>query len=357
MKSTTILTVLIFLAANVFAQKWTRCNFEDEGPVLNDLSVVSTSTAYAVGASGQNNMGMLTATVLKTTDEGKNWKNIGKNLPGMLSGTVINDLKAVFFLNENTGWVGGAVLPSNCIFKTDDGGNTWEKQEMNSSAQVCDIQFINENIGFACGANGLFMKTTDGGNNWEEQTYDLTDNYYELHFFDAKTGILVNYTATGIQVKKTTDGGANWKKSFHNLELSQFVDCYFINSKVGYISGSGGIIIKTTDAGETWTILRTNHNGSTIETVCFLGEKTGFAVSGDRIISRTSDGGKSWSDESISDSDGAALYEIDFKTKKIKEEPINDEYKNVTYEAVIYTVGDYMSVFKTNRQFVVKEEI
>lgn len=357
MKTTTVLAVLMLMATQMFAQKWTRCHYEDEGPVLNDLSVVSPSTVYAVGASGQTNMGMLEATVLKTADEGKTWKNIGKNLPGMLSGTVINDLKAVFFLNENTGWIGGAVLPSNCLFKTTDGGNTWNKQEFNSSAAVCDIQFIDENIGFACGANGLFMKTSDGGNTWEEQTHGPTDNYFELHFFDAQTGILVNYTSTGTQIKKTTDGGANWKKAFHNLELSQFVDCYFINSKVGYVSGSGGIIIKTTDAGDTWKTLRTNHNGSTVETVCFLGEKTGFAVTNDRIISHTSDGGKTWADESISDSDGAALYEISFQTKKIKEEPLNDKYKNVTYEAVLYTAGDYSSVFKSKRQFVVKEKI
>ena len=65
---------------------------------------------------------------------------------------------------------------------------------------------------------------------------------------------------------------------------------------------------------------------------------------------------KTWKDES-SVTVNLELFAIDFKTKKNKEEIIDDEYKNVTYEAVGYAAGEECVIYKTNRQFTVKEKI
>ncbi|MES2485940.1 MAG: YCF48-related protein, partial [Bacteroidota bacterium] len=43
---------------------------------------------------------------------------------------------------------------------------TWQQVNSNTSNEVYDMYFSNENTGFAITANGQVLKTTDAGNNW-----------------------------------------------------------------------------------------------------------------------------------------------------------------------------------------------
>ncbi|MCD4792684.1 MAG: hypothetical protein K8R54_05600 [Bacteroidales bacterium] len=356
MKKVKILIVLLFTFSLTFSQKWTECNKGDNGK-LNDIYVVNTSTAYAVGES-ESNIGMMTPMVLKTTDEGKTWENVGKNLPGMMSGTIITELLACYFINENIGWVAGRTMPVNCLFKTEDGGNTWMKQEIEGISPVCDIQFLDKNTGFACGTNGLFLRTENGGASWEQEKFADLDNYNSLHFFDKNKGIVVNYTSMGERIKKTEDGGKTWKTVYNKMTSDMLRGIYFVSDKTGFVSGEHGAVLKSTDGGNTWKELKiSNHGSSTFEDFYFFSVNSGIAVSSANTVCKTSDGGKTWKNETSSIKDNFDLYAIDFKTKKISEKPIDENYKNVTYEAVGYTVGDECVIYKTNRQFTVKEKI
>ena len=53
--------------------------------------------------------------VLKTTDAGENWTRLGAG----------NNFYGIYFLNKNTGWIGGRQKE---IRKTTDGGVSWERQ-------------------------------------------------------------------------------------------------------------------------------------------------------------------------------------------------------------------------------------
>jgi hypothetical protein len=70
-----------------------------------------------------------------------------------------------------------------------------------------DVTFIDDNIGFVCGAGGRIAKTTDAGVNWTVLNSGTTRNLYAIDFIDSNIG-----WATGDQntILKTTDGGNTW---------------------------------------------------------------------------------------------------------------------------------------------------
>src|SRR5690242_14310222 len=49
------------------------------------------------------------------------------------------DLKSVFFLDANTGWV---AADSGTVLKTTDGGKTWATQSTGSTESLFEVQFL-----------------------------------------------------------------------------------------------------------------------------------------------------------------------------------------------------------------------
>jgi photosystem II stability/assembly factor-like uncharacterized protein len=110
------------------------------------LQFPSTNVGYAVG--GESSQGI----ILKTTNSGDNWIQLGT--------TGINPIRSVFFINENTGWIGTS---SNILITTNSGIN-WTSQ-LTVGAGVGSIYFPTSNIGYAINVLNGF-KTTNGGQNW-----------------------------------------------------------------------------------------------------------------------------------------------------------------------------------------------
>jgi photosystem II stability/assembly factor-like uncharacterized protein len=137
---------------------------------------------------------------MKTTDEGENWFITDTNL--VESGEMFSILEDAHFFSADTGfivgwydpfcgyttnggesWVDQFVLhnqwhsidfPSRQIgylarwgqmAKTTDGGLSWTEINIpqNLAANIYSIDFVDENIGFACGDNGMIIKTVNGG--------------------------------------------------------------------------------------------------------------------------------------------------------------------------------------------------
>ena len=58
-----------------------------------------------------------------------------------------------------------------------------------------DIEFANNNTGWAVGTNGVIMKTTTGGLNWFQQNSGTTTDLFSVSFINENTG----WTAGGSQ--------------------------------------------------------------------------------------------------------------------------------------------------------------
>ena len=78
-----------------------------------------------------------------------------------------NSLYDVEFLDENTGW---AVGYYGTILSTDNGGVNWEIHPMSTKKNLNSICFIDDNKAWIVGNEGLILHTNNGGLNWMEQT-------------------------------------------------------------------------------------------------------------------------------------------------------------------------------------------
>ena len=103
------------------------------------------NTGWAYNCSGSYN------TILKTTDEGKNWS--------IISGNNVF-LNKIFFINENTGWD----IYDKTIYKTTDGGFNWFIQwhDLINFCSFTNIGFFND-TGIAIDSYGKILKTTNDG--------------------------------------------------------------------------------------------------------------------------------------------------------------------------------------------------
>ncbi len=159
-----------------------------------------------------------------------------------------------FMISETIGWKVGA---AGKIFKTTDGGQTWNMIYQNDvdGFSFTSVSFVNENIGYVAGSDATVVKTTDGGLNWNTiiisgETNDLKD----VCFVDENTGWVISAVSSTSNVYKTSDGGASWTLDLVN-STSDFEDIDFFDANHGVVCGGGvGVVdIYYTTDGSTWT--------------------------------------------------------------------------------------------------------
>ncbi|HMR40448.1 MAG TPA: T9SS type A sorting domain-containing protein [Ignavibacteria bacterium] len=174
------------------------------------------------------------------------------------------NLRNVFFINNNTGWISG---DSGFIARTDNGGENWTVQPTNLSEQIQDFFFVNDRLGWALA--------------WEVSP-DSSEYY-------------------GTKILKTTNGGINWTVTMYS-EPNIFMNAvYFIDSVKGFLAGSPLTIVYTLNSGERWFPADTDTSlaaGFPVVNLKFTDSLNGYACGGFRDIAgsmwRTSNGGFNW---------------------------------------------------------------
>ena len=177
------------------------------------------------------------AKVINTTDAGNTWSTV--NFPGPLT---ITGLTTIYFLDSLVGFVGAGY---NRIFKTTDGGYTWQRKSVfgtqDTSLRVTDFSFVNNDIGWA--SVGELIKTTDDGENWF--AIQNSPGGIAVQFLDS----LLGFTLTSY-LNKTIDGGYNWQHfTLPDIYLS---DIYFNTTQMGWYLSSNKLF-RTTNSGTNWT--------------------------------------------------------------------------------------------------------
>ena len=235
MKKILILLFVYFISQFNSAQ-WYQQHSEPGGYYL-EIDFTSTNNGWVAGLWK----------MMRTTDGGNDWITL---IDRPQSNTLI---QAISFVNDTTGWyVEQNGDESNCtIYKTSNGGDDWVPQYISPQfTLIWDLQFINQNTGFCLGQDLYYpklWKTTDGGSSWNIITIDNVNahNLFKLFFIDPLIG-----WAGGDWLYKTTDGGLSWNM-LSGPFFDEFDDIQFTNSDIGWYSGFFGIN-KTTDGGSTW---------------------------------------------------------------------------------------------------------
>lgn len=296
---------------------------------LHAVQFVDGKVGWAVGDEG---------VILHTLDGGQTWERQATGLRA--------SLRSVAFVGQYAGWVvGREELPhgrgsAGVLLYTKDGGETWQRLLASSLPGLNQVKFINPTTGFIFGdgteqfATGVF-KTTDGGRTWEPVPGPRSASWLAGDFQDAKTGILGGAWSrlatwrdgtfgsaevdtlggralTGMTIMPqravavgqgglmltSVSGGARW--GFVDLKLPptllanlDFNAIHAVASWAWVVGRPGSMVLHTADSGSTWKLLPTGQN-LPLHGVFFLDEKHGWAVGDLGTILATSDGGQSW---------------------------------------------------------------
>jgi photosystem II stability/assembly factor-like uncharacterized protein len=104
----------------------------------------------------------------KSTNTGQDWPSIG-------SIQALNLYKCLFFLNEQTGFIGGIGI----IRKTTNSGINWINNLVNGNIYM--IKFTDASSGYAASDNGIVYKTTNGGITAIQKTNESIPGKYNLY--------------------------------------------------------------------------------------------------------------------------------------------------------------------------------
>lgn len=151
------------------------------------------------------------------------------------------------------------------------------------------IDFPSADTGYIAGNSNTIFKSVDGGITWDTILDEATgESFYDIHFFDSNHGITCDYDGT---FRITYDGGDNWETVLSPF-TNPIYDIEFISDSVGYACTSNGEICKTSDQGENWVSLKSG-SGST-KAVCFSNEQEGMIANNDGHYYFTIDSGETW---------------------------------------------------------------
>jgi photosystem II stability/assembly factor-like uncharacterized protein len=274
--------------------------------VIRDIYFVDANTGWAVGDS----------VVVKSTNGGVNWVQQYLYYPG---GAV---LRAVKFINQNTGFTGGGDFTSEYthaqyLFKTTNGGINWNIiwNPINTYlGWINNIIIINESIMYVTLYGsvevftlGGFYKSTNGGQNF---VCCLSGGgHSSLFFINENTGWTTSNSTSDMvesrrsKIFKTNNGGLNWITQYRDSGAysASITKIQFFNEFTGYAIGSKysnkTVFYKTTNGGTIWdTITYNNHNKN--YSMYFLNPNTGW-ISGSYYpdsasIAYTTNAGLSW---------------------------------------------------------------
>ena len=291
----------------------------DQAPIstdndLNDVLALNSTSAFAIGENGK---------IYHTVNSGVNWSEQDSG--------VIQDLNAIEFngqaivagdsgtvlINDGDSWIGNSIegagnlydlsvphfesLADSVIFVSGTGGeiwkwsnNTWDDLSnfTGTTNDIYAIDFVNEDEGFAVGADGLIIATIDGGLSWEirDSPEEFRDfSFYDVIIFGYKGSpvsvLIVGENGTVIQSSGTgpTAIGYIWKvpsENSHPTNTTSTLKSISGSSRFKFwIVGDDNFVALTEDGGSSfYNQSQLQNAGSDFTGVSFWDGDSGFAV-------------------------------------------------------------------------------
>lgn len=272
-----------FIATTNGGLDWTR---RSSASYINFMSMyfANSETGYLSGMdfSSQGSK------VFKTTNAGINWTEIL-----FLKKTPSNIFS---FLDERTGLIPAYSFFNCSVYKTVNGGENWNIENIPACKTLMAVKFADENTVFAIGS-GVF-KSADKGNNWTDISAPET-NQFELEYFCAVSSSLIfittnNYQFGNCYILRSSDGGSSWTVIQPGFKF-WLRSLFFLDDKTGYAAGNSvgksGILLKTTDSGLTW-VQQPIDAQDILWSISFINGLTGYTAGEYGKIYKTTTGGE-----------------------------------------------------------------
>ncbi|MBK8549984.1 MAG: T9SS type A sorting domain-containing protein [Ignavibacteria bacterium] len=281
MKKIILVLLIVHCTLLIAEAQWIQQN-SGTNQNLRDVEFINDKTGWAVGDGG---------VVLKTTNSGTNWLNIPNPAVGKpLFSIHLVDSNNIYFV----GWF-------ETIIKSTDGGSSWitiQNGPFGQGRSFTSLFFVNKDTGWIGGgvANYYILKTTNGGITFDS-SYLFWGELNDMFFKNTTTGLVC---ASGA-VFKTTNAGINWfnTKVPTNGVFYPFKKLAIINNNVWVAAGDTPPIYKSVDFGNSWKILDSIHNypPSVANCISFSDENTGWVGGSYGYLYKTTNGGYNWQRE------------------------------------------------------------
>lgn len=323
-------------ASQKYADRDGTIEWEFVGPIniggrITDIEMPTgqSQTIYVGGASGG---------ILKTENMGFSWEQKFNGVPTVSIGDLAIDPQNPEILYAGTGEANASSYSflGSGIYKSIDGGDSWEYSGLEESAYIGRIIVDHSNsqrvFTAACGTlfstnseRGVY-RTDDGGENWEQVLFvndstaaiDLVQhpnnaNILYAAFWERKRGLTYrNSFGQSSGIWKTTDGGDNWIELTNGLPGATDkgrigISIAKSNPDVLYamydMPSQNMLAYKTIDGGETWQQVDNNYlHGMGSSFAWYFGqirvdpndENRVYTLG--QILMRTENSGTSWSE-------------------------------------------------------------
>lgn len=254
-------------------QSWTEVDVSavPQSADLNGVAFGSAGVGVAFGAYGDG-------ALYRTSDGGAHWSAVGANVAPDSTHWWLR----VRFSDANT----VVALDSNGhTARSIDGGATWSAGGSLTSMPAADMAFASRDVGAVIGSQGLFT-TADGGRTWVHQSQG--PGGVGVAYASATT--LVSLDGFG-NVQRSVDGGVAWQTVFASVDFGDIGLRFGANGQ-GFTFGRLGRLLRTVDGGATW-------QDATIPEEQFTdgwfvpGSGSDFFLLSDRVW-HTTDGGATW---------------------------------------------------------------
>jgi photosystem II stability/assembly factor-like uncharacterized protein len=315
--------------ANGLRYEWQLAGPTNIGGRITDLAISPNSeeTIYVGAASGG---------IFKTNNNGESWENIFTDVPVIAIGDIAVDPNNENILYAGTGEANASSYSflGNGIYKTENGGESWEHIGLENSGYIGRIivDYDNSQRIFVAACGNLFsaneergiFRSDDGGLTWNRKLF-VTDSTSAIDLVQDPNNPQILYAAMWERMRgltyrrsfgassgiwKTTDGGETWNRLTVGLPVDENVGriglsiaksnpnvLYAFIDMPNYEVG----IFKTDNGGESW--VRTNDdylNGMNSAFGWYFGQIRVDPNNENRIyvlgmeLYRSDNGGNSW---------------------------------------------------------------
>ncbi len=162
------------------------------------------------------------------------------------------------FPTDQTGYMFGRSYDYGLIYRTPDGGETWQTMMAASDVEPLqlDAEMFDVNNGVSVGSQNSFFFTTDGWQTWTRRAITFGITWQSIGFANLQIGWVGSYYG---QVAHTTNGGLSWAEvTLPGVTADDIIMAIDAKSETEvYILASGPEqvrVYESFDGGQSWQV-------------------------------------------------------------------------------------------------------
>jgi photosystem II stability/assembly factor-like uncharacterized protein/PKD repeat protein len=288
-KTKTLFALIIFVCTNMLQAQlnWMPFVTAPKSYRLDDFHFINPKQGWAISPCYNFLAPQKPGQIYKTNDGGLSWQTLVSNSTTFF--------RAVGFADSLAGWVGnladvGLTHDTVPLYHTADGGITWHPVTNIPNPQpkgICGISVVTDSIVYAYGryyGPPVLLKTIDKGTTWTSTDMSLyASGLVDAYFFNKDTGFVtgcIGNTSTQQQqalILSTFDGGVTWQtRHISNRPNEEVWKISFPSRNIGYAS----IEYQGTSLNINTYFLKTIDGGLTWTDMPFLSSGTYYDLEG-----------------------------------------------------------------------------